>query len=312
MDDCPLGVQPALIRNNYDWFRDVKLLDFLRDYGKLFRVQQMLNKHSVRSRLSVEGEGAGISFTEFSYQLLQAYDFYHLHKHEDCTLQIGGSDQWGNITAGTQLIHRLLQPDTLVKEGVEETTTSTVFGLTLPLITTSDGKKLGKSSSAPGAGIWLDPTRSSPYELYQYLINLPDDDTARFLPLFTFLPLETISGILAQHHAAPHHRIAQKTLAKQVTELLHGKDEAEKAQAVTATFFERGADPQMTFSLDALPSTTPQITMDRDEVVTHRLMRVLEATQLFQTNSERFRLSVSFTNASQRKPNGPLLRRGSF
>ena len=227
-----------LVLNNYDWLRNVGLLDFLRDYGKLFKVQQMLNKNSVKSRMVKEDSSPndeGISFTEFSYQLLQAYDFYHLYREHDCSLQIGGSDQWGNITGGIQLIHRLINPQIDISSDNDENITNSngehlAYGMTLPLITTSDGKKLGKSSSAPGAGIWLDPKRSKPYDLYQYIINLTDEDAIKFLPLFTFISLEEIQSIKEQHGKEPHLRGAQKRLAYEITSLLHGEEEANKAK----------------------------------------------------------------------------------
>jgi len=284
------SISPAVMVNNYDWLRHMTLLDFLRDYGKLFRVQQMLNKQSVKSRLSKDDDHEGISFTEFSYQLLQAYDFYHLYQNQQCTLQIGGSDQWGNITAGIQLIHRLVEP-TAPSEGpdgeAEKTKKSpTVFGMTLPLITTSDGKKLGKSSSLPGAGIWLDPKKSTPYELYQYFINLPDADAARFLPLFTFLPLEEIQDIQQKHSNALHLRIAQKVLAEELVTLVHGKEEADKAKQITATFFGQSNDTEDSFSLQTLPPNTPQLSVSKDEVLSQRLLNILSQTDLFKTNKE--------------------------
>ena len=213
--------EATLLLNNYDWFKDISVLQFLRDVGKHFKIQQMLNKHVIKSRMSTDGE-EGISYTEFSYQLLQAYDFYHLYKNENCILQIGGSDQWGNITAGTQYIHKQVS-------GNEEDD-SLAFGMTLPLITTADGKKIGKSTASGGAAIWLDSDRSKPFNFYQYFINLTDADAKNFLPLFTFLPLEEISTIQKQHDENPHLRIAQKVLAERVTELIHGPEQAQQAK----------------------------------------------------------------------------------
>lgn len=229
---------PAIILNNYDWFKSIHLLEFLRDYGKLFKVPQMLNKNSVKSRmLPNSNQSEGISFTEFSYQLLQAYDFLHLYKEKSCSIQIGGSDQWGNITSGIQLIHRIIDtnqsnPETFKESNNDEILSNNhlAFGLTLPLITTADGKKLGKSSASAGAGIWLDPLKTKPYDMYQYIINLSDSDAQKFLPLFTFLELSEISDIIKKHDISPHERLAQKTLAFEIVQLLHGTEEAEKSK----------------------------------------------------------------------------------
>jgi tyrosyl-tRNA synthetase len=209
------GSAAAIAANNYDWTHGVSYLDFLRDVGKHFTVNHMLAKESVRSRL--EDREHGISYTEFSYMLLQAYDFLHLFEHDACRIQGGGSDQWGNITAGIELIRR--------KTGGQ------AFGITFPLLTTSSGEKFGKSA---GNAIWLDANKTSPYQFYQYWINTDDRDVERFLKLFTFLDLEEIAAIMAN---PPESRAAQKRLAAEVTKLVHGPDSLNQAQKASDVLF---------------------------------------------------------------------------
>lgn len=194
---------PALIVNNADWLDRFTILDFLRDIGKHFRLGTMLGKESVRTRLDSD---AGMSFTEFSYQLLQAYDFLHLYRAENCLLQIGGSDQWGNITAGIDLIHKL--------EGVE------AFGMTIPLITDSAGQKFGKSA---GNAVYLSESRTSVYDFYQFFIRSADDQVVDLLKIFTFLPMSEILAIEEEVRANPEQRLAQKKLAEEVTLSVHGE-----------------------------------------------------------------------------------------
>jgi len=203
--------------NNYDWTYDVSILDFLRDFGKSFNVSQMIAKDIVKSRLEV-----GISYTEFTYQILQAMDFNHLYANYDCRMQIGGSDQWGNIVSGLDLIRK--------KQGHE----AKAFGMTLPLVTKSDGTKFGKSE---GGAIWLDVAKTSPYEMYQFFINTADDDAVKFLKLFTFLTKEEILEIQTKFEAAPHERLAQKTLAYEVVKLIHGVEAITQAMRITAALF---------------------------------------------------------------------------
>ncbi|OEJ82885.1 Tyrosine--tRNA ligase, mitochondrial [Hanseniaspora osmophila] len=192
--------------NNVEWWKDVKLLDFLANYGKHIRVQHMLSRDSVASRLSSK---EGLGFNEFTYQILQAYDFLHLNNEHGVTVQIGGNDQWGNITAGIDLIQRCgkMQPRPIG------------YGITVPLLTTANGEKFGKSS---GNAVFIDPTITSPYDMYQYFINVDDRDVERFLLLFTLLPLETISQIVEKHRLKPELRFGQKQLAKNVVDLIHG------------------------------------------------------------------------------------------
>ena len=213
------GEAPAIIVNNADWLGQLLLVDFLRDIGKHFSVNAMMAKDSVRSRL--EDRDHGISYTEFSYQLLQAYDFLQLFDVHGCRLQIGGSDQWGNITAGMDLTRRL-------REG------ATTFGLTFPLIAKADGSKFGKTESG---NVWLDPARTSPYRFYQFWLNQADADTPRYLRFFTLLPREEIESIERELSAAPEKRSAQKRLAEEVTRMVHGEDALRGALAATAAMF---------------------------------------------------------------------------
>ncbi|RMC23683.1 MULTISPECIES: tyrosine--tRNA ligase [unclassified Lactobacillus] len=211
------GSENFEIVNNAEWLDKLSLIDFLRDYGKYFQVNNMLNKDVVASRLE-----NGISFTEFSYQILQAIDFYHLNKDHDVQMQIGGSDQWGNITAGIDLIHKLL--------GTERP----AFGLTIPLMLKADGTKFGKSA---GGAVWLDPEKTSPYEFYQFWINQDDRDVIKYLKYFTFLSREEINDLAIQVKNEPWKRTAQKTLAKEVTRFVHGDEGLAEAEMITASLF---------------------------------------------------------------------------
>ena len=206
----------AQLRNNADWLRKLPLMDFLRDTGKHLTVGFMLQKESVRSRLET-----GISYTEFSYMAIQAYDFWHLFRTEHCELQIGGSDQWGNITAGIELI------------GKRESRQA--YGLVFPLVTTTSGSKFGKSEAG---NVWLDPAKTNPYQFYQFWINTDDRDVERYLKLFTFLPLEEIGAALAEHARDPGKRIPQRLLARDVTTRVHGAPEAEQAIETSRALFE--------------------------------------------------------------------------
>ena len=209
----------AIMLNNYDWMKEFSFLDFIRDIGKHITVNYMMSKDSVKRRLT--GEYAdGMSFTEFTYQLVQGYDFLYLRKNYNLLLQMGGSDQWGNITTGGELIRR--------KEGVE------AYGLTWPLMTKSDGKKFGKTESG---NIWLDPKRTSPYKFYQFWLNSTDEDAARYIKIFTILPPAEIDALIAEHSEAPHLRKLQKTLAKEITCLIHGEENYETALEASQILF---------------------------------------------------------------------------
>lgn len=211
---------PARVMNNYDWFKGFDYIDFLRDIGKHFTVNHMVAKESVRARL--EDREHGISYTEFSYMLLQAYDFYYLNRKEGCRLQIGGSDQWGNITAGTDLIRR------------KSEATEPVFGLTQPLVTKADGTKFGKTEQG---AVWLDPERTSPYQFYQFLIQTADADVMTLLRYFTFLPLEEIAALEESLKTAPEKREAQRALARELTSLVHGKEELARVEQASQSLF---------------------------------------------------------------------------
>jgi tyrosyl-tRNA synthetase len=211
------GANAARLRNNADWLRGLSLMEFLRDTGKHFNLSLMLGKESVAGRLA-----EGISYTEFSYMLIQAYDFWHLFKTEGCELQMGGSDQWGNITAGTHLVGK--------REGRD------VHGLVFPLLTTAAGGKFGKSE---GENVWLDPARTSPYHFYQFWLNTDDRDVERYLKLFTFLRLDRIAATMAAHAADPGRREAQRTLAREVTAAVHGTAATEAAIQTSLALFSR-------------------------------------------------------------------------
>jgi len=199
--------------NNYDWMKEFSFIDFAREVGKRITVNYMMSKDSVKKRLS--GEGEGMSFTEFTYQLIQGYDFYHLHKHHNCLLQMGGSDQWGNITTGTELVRRM-NPNTEAK----------AFALTTPLITKADGSKFGKSE---GGNIWLDADKTSVYKFYQFWLNTTDVDAEKYIKIFTFLEKETIDKLIEEHKTAPHLRVLQRRLAEEITVFVHSKEDLEKA-----------------------------------------------------------------------------------
>lgn len=209
----------AIMLNNYDWMKKFSFLDFIREVGKHITVNYMMAKDSVKKRLSSESS-QGMSFTEFTYQLVQGYDFLYLRKNYECMLQMGGSDQWGNITTGAELIRR--------KEGLE------AYGLTWPLMTKSDGKKFGKTESG---NIWLDPARTSPYKFYQFWLNSSDEDAEKYVRIFTLLPPAEIDALIAEHREAPHLRKLQKTLAQEITCLIHGQEAYESALEASQILF---------------------------------------------------------------------------
>ena len=215
--DAPNAAQMV---NNYDWMKEFSFLDFIRDIGKCITVNYMMAKDSVKKRFN--GEGDGMSFTEFTYQLVQGYDFLHLYETMNCKIQLGGADQWGNITTGTELIRRKL--------GAE----AEAFGITCPLITKADGTKFGKTESG---NVWLDPRYTSPYKFYQFWLNVSDEDAKRYIRIFTLLDRETIGGLIAEHDAAPHLRVLQKRLAEEITCMIHSREEYEKAVEASAILF---------------------------------------------------------------------------
>ncbi len=234
----------ALLVDNREWTAEVNVLDFLRDVGKHVTVGTMLSKESVKTRLSSE---QGLSFTEFSYMLLQANDFFELHKNYECEMQIGGSDQWGNITAGIDMIRRR--------------SSAIAYGLTVPLVTRSDGAKFGKTSEGT---LWLDSKRTLPYELHQYLINVDDRDVEKLLLQLTLIPVSEISELMVDHRKSPEDRRAQQRLATEVCRLVHGDEEAEQALLATQGLF--GSEPTSEDSLEALRGIVPETEVRASEL----------------------------------------------
>ncbi len=219
--DC--GEKSAVMVNNFDWFKEYNFLDFIRDVGKHITVNYMMAKDSVKKRLD-----AGMSFTEFTYQLVQGYDFYYLYKNHNCKVQLGGSDQWGNIVTGTELIRR--------KDGGQ------AFAVTTPLIKKADGTKFGKTAEG---NVWLDPERTSPYKFYQYWINASDEDAENFIKIFTLLTKEEVDAIINEHKEAPHLRILQKRLAEEVTILVHSKEDLDTVIAASNILFGKATTEEL-------------------------------------------------------------------
>lgn len=213
----------AVLVNNYDWMKDYSFLSFIRDVGKHITVNYMMAKDSVKKRVAGEG-GSGLSFTEFSYQLLQAYDYQYLYEHQGCRVQLGGSDQWGNITTGVELIRRRLGGQ--------------AYAVTCPLITKADGTKFGKTESG---NVWLDPRYTSPYKFYQFWMNVSDEDAGRFIRIFTSLSREEIEALEAEHHEAPHKRILQSKLAEEITVMVHSREEYDLAVQASEILFGRSS-----------------------------------------------------------------------
>jgi len=264
----------ALLVNNYDWIKEFSFLDFIRSVGKHITVNYMMAKDSVKSRLT--GESAdGLSFTEFIYQLIQGNDFLHLYRNLDCTLQMGGSDQWGNITTGTELIRRV--------DGGKG------YALTCPLITKSDGSKFGKSE---GGNIWLDANKTSPYRFYQYWLNTSDEDAERYIKIFTFLDKTTIESLIEEHKEAPHLRLLQKRLAQEVATTVHGKEEFTKAVQASEILFGNSTSEDLkgldekTF-LDVFDGV-PQAELSKEELKSGMdiIMVLAEKTGFLKSNGE--------------------------
>jgi tyrosyl-tRNA synthetase len=261
--DFDRGPQAAILVDNYEWLARLELIPFLRDTGKHFSVGAMIGRESVRARL-----GAGISYTEFSYQVLQAYDFLALHERYGCTVQMGGSDQWGNITAGTELIRRV--------RGVA------AYGLTMPLVTKSDGTKFGKTETGT---IWLDPARTSAYEMYQYWLNTADADVERFLKYFTFLSSTEIDALARQTQAAPEKREAQRILAAEVTRLVHGEEARRQAERAS----QRAFDDDVSWVLETDEGGVPGAVLTGTEAP-RPVWRVLKDAGIAASTSEARRL----------------------
>ena len=225
LDFSSTSPNAAELVNNFDWMKNLSFLDFARDIGKHITVNYMMSKDSVRNRLNPDAK-EGMSFTEFTYQLIQGYDFLHLYAKNNCKLQMGGSDQWGNITTGTELIRRKVQ--------------GKAFAITCPLITKADGSKFGKSE---GGNIWLDAERTSPYKFYQYWLNASDTDAEKYIKIFTFLDKETVEELINEHNEAPHLRLLQKKVATEVTQMVHSKDALDNAiKASNILFGQSTAD----------------------------------------------------------------------
>lgn len=243
---------PAQLVNNFDWMKDISLIDFVRDTGKHITVNYMMAKDSVKKRLSSESK-EGMSFTEFTYQLFQGYDFYHLYKENDCKLQMGGSDQWGNITTGTELIRRKAQ--------------GKAYAITVPLVTKADGTKFGKTE---GGNVWLDANRTSPYKFYQYWLNSSDEDSEKYIKIFTFLDKEAIDTLIAEHKEAPHMRLLQKKIGEEATIMTHGQEAYDNAiKASNILFGKSTADDlksldEATF-LDVFDGV-PQASVSKEDV----------------------------------------------
>ncbi|WP_010096153.1 tyrosine--tRNA ligase [Ornithinibacillus scapharcae] len=240
----------VVVRNNYEWLGSMTVIDFLRDAGKHFSVNYMLAKESVSARIE-----QGISFTEFSYMILQSLDFQKLYTQENCTLQIGGSDQWGNITAGMELIRRGRE-----KEDDE----IKVFGLTVPLITKADGTKFGKTA---GGAIWLDPEKTSPYEFYQFWINTDDRDVMKFLRYFTFLTDEELTTLEEEVEKHPENRIAQKRLAEEMTRMVHNQEAVEQAQKITASLFSGDLKSLSAVEIEQGFKDVPSFQVDKEDIL---------------------------------------------
>ncbi|HIW52301.1 MAG TPA: tyrosine--tRNA ligase [Candidatus Alistipes excrementipullorum] len=261
----------AILVNNYDWMKDVTFLDFAREIGKLITVNYMMAKDSVKKRFN--GDGDGMSFTEFTYQLLQGNDFLHLYQAYNCKVQLGGSDQWGNITTGTELIRRKLDKE--------------AYAITCPLITKADGTKFGKTESG---NVWLDPRYTSPYKFYQFWINVSDEDAKRYIKIFTLLDKETIDRLTAEHEAAPHLRILQKALAKEITTMIHSEEEYEKAVEASQILFG-GATSEALRRLDEQTllqvfEGVPQFTVSRSDLGCTFVDLCAEKTQIFPSKGE--------------------------
>jgi len=215
------GENKAELVNNYDWMSKFSFLDFIRDVGKHITVNYMMSKDSVKKRLE---DGNGLSFTEFTYQLIQGYDFYYLWKHYNCSIQLGGSDQWGNIVTGTELIRKM--------EG------GSAYALTVPLITKADGTKFGKTESG---SVWLDPEKTSPYAFYQFWLNVSDEDASKYIRIFTTLDKTTIEGLEQEHRQAPHLRVLQKAIAKEITIMVHSEADYEMAVKASSILFGKSS-----------------------------------------------------------------------
>lgn len=288
------GDNKAILVNNYDWMKNFTFLDFAKNIGKHITVNYMMAKDSVKKRFSGESGVDGMSFTEFTYQLLQGYDYLHLYQNEGVKLQMGGSDQWGNITTGTELIRRKAQGE--------------AYALTVPLITKADGSKFGKSES--GENYWLDAKKTSPYKFYQFWLNATDDDAERFIKFYTFLPKEEIEALIEEHKTAAHERKLQKKLAEEVTVWVHGQAEYEKALKASQILFGQSTAEDLV-SLDEelflqIFDGVPQKEVSKSELIGSKIVDLIsEQTGFLKSKGEAKReltgnaISVNKTKVSE-------------
>jgi tyrosyl-tRNA synthetase len=266
----------AIMVNNYDWMKDFSFLDFIRDVGKHITVNYMMAKDSVKKRIGQDSK-TGMSFTEFSYQLVQGYDFLYLYSNYNCKLQMGGSDQWGNITTGTELIRRKVSGE--------------AFALTCPLITKADGGKFGKTESG---NVWLDPKRTSPYKFYQFWLNTSDEDAEKYIKIFTLLGREEIGNLIAKHREEPHRRALQRVLAGEITRMVHGDDALQAAIDASQILFGKGTTEQlMNLDEDTFLSVfegVPQSTLRKEDLQLPLFNILSEKTGIFKSNGEARRM----------------------
>lgn len=286
----------AVLVNNYDWMKNFTFLDFIRDIGKLITVNYMMSKDSVKKRLNGEAR-EGMSFTEFSYQLVQGYDFLYLNTHKNCKLQMGGSDQWGNITTGTELIRRV--------------TGNEAYALVCPLITKADGGKFGKTEKG---NVWLDARYTSPYTFYQFWLNVGDEDAEKYIKIFTMLGKEEIEAAIAEHKNAPHLRTLQKLLAKEITTMVHGAEEYEKAVEASGILFGNAtSDALKRLDEQTLLSVfdgVPQFEISKDKLGGNILELLAVDTNVFPSKGEARKMiqanGVSVNKEKFTDPNGVI------
>ena len=286
----------AVLVNNYDWMKNFTFLDFIRDIGKLITVNYMMSKDSVKKRLNGEA-GEGMSFTEFSYQLVQGYDFLYLNTHKNCKLQMGGSDQWGNITTGTELIRRV--------------TGNEAYALVCPLITKADGGKFGKTEKG---NVWLDARYTSPYTFYQFWLNVGDEDAEKYIKIFTMLGKEEIEAAIAEHKNAPHLRTLQKLLAKEITTMVHGAEEYEKAVEASGILFGNATSDALKRldeqTLISVFEGVPQFEISKDKLGNNILELLAVDTNVFPSKGEARKMiqanGVSVNKEKFTDPNGVI------
>jgi tyrosyl-tRNA synthetase len=289
LDFDPSLPNAAELLNNYDWFREMSFLDFIRDVGKHITINYMMSKDSVKKR--IEGD-TGMSFTEFTYQLIQGYDFYWLNSNKNCKLQMGGSDQWGNITTGTELVRR--------KAGGE------AFAFTCPLLTKSDGGKFGKSEQG---NVWLDPEKTSPYQFYQFWLNAADADAEKWIRIFTFLDQERISELTTEHQVDPSKRLLQKELAKEVTIMVHSEEEYDKAVETTQKLFSAQNAPAESLSIQDLEGMEGivQVKLDRNRLIEGMdVVNFLAETGIFPSKGEARKMVQNGGISINRKKSGAV------